>query len=99
MLRVTLGSDEVEIRFDHKWCGPVQIESLTGLCVDDDRRCSLATAILNGKFIGKGMAVCHPRDNFCKSIGRKKALAYVIDLLTKELRTAVWKAYEEMCGF
>lgn len=99
MLRVTRGSDEVEIRFDHKFCGPNEIEGLTGINVDEERRCSLATVILNGIVVGRGMAVCHPKDNFCRSIGRKKALGYGLHSLSKKLRTAVWTEYNIMCGF
>lgn len=99
MLRVKRGSDEVEVRFDHKFCTPDEIEGLTGICVDEDRRCSLATANLNGQVVGRGMAVCHPVDNFCRATGRKKALAYALHPLSKEVRTAVWREYEVQCGF
>lgn len=99
MLRVTKGLDEVEVRFEHNFCTPNEIEGLTGICVDEDRRCSLATAHLNGTMVGRGMAVCHPGDNFCKSTGRKKALAYAVYPLSKELRSAVWKEYEVQMGF
>lgn len=99
MLRVTHGSDEVEIRFDHKLCPPHEIEGITGISVDEDRRCSLATTTLNGQVVGKGMVVCHPNDNFCRATGRKGALAYAIHPLSKELRTAVWTAYEVAMGF
>lgn len=97
MLRMTIGSEEVEIRFDHKLCGPDEIESLTGICVDEARRCSFATANLNGAVVNVGMAICHPTDNFCRAIGRKKALADALRYFGKELRTAVWKEYKVMC--
>lgn len=99
MLRVTLGSDEVEIRFDHGWCDPSEIEDITGVCVDDERRCTMVSATLNGKRVGNGMVICHPGDNFCKSTGRKKALAYALHPLEKELRTAVWEEYRYQMGF
>jgi len=99
MLRVTLGSDKVEVRFDHAFCPPHQIEGLTGVCVEEERRCSLAKVSLNGDVIAQGMVICHPCDNFCKATGRKKALAYGLSSLRKELRTAVWAEYEAQCGF
>lgn len=99
MLRVTQGSDEVEVRFDHKWCDAAEIESLTGICVEEKRRCTMATTTLNGNEVGKGLAVCHPGDNFCRSTGRKNALIYAICELSKELRTAVWEEYEAQMGF
>lgn len=99
MLRVTLGPDKVEVWFEHKFCGPSEIEGITGVCVDEDRRCSMATVSLNGSQIGRGMAVCNPVDNFCRSTGRKKALAYALHPLTKGLREAVWEEYEVQMGF
>lgn len=99
MLRVKRGSDEIEVRFDHKVCGPNEIEGITGTCVDEDRRCSLATVSLNGNPVGRGMAICHPVDNFCRATGRKKALAYAVFPLSKELRKAIWHEYEIRCGF
>ncbi|RLC89075.1 MAG: hypothetical protein DRJ03_00530 [Chloroflexi bacterium] len=99
MLRVALGSDEVEVRFDHKFCAPDEIEGLTGICVDENRRCSLATVNLNGKMVGRGLAVCHPGDNFCRATGRKKAMAYAVHPLSKEFRAAVWREYEVQMGF
>lgn len=112
MLKVKCGMDNIEIRFDHKFCEPDEIESLTGICVDEDRRCSLATVSLNGKQICCGMAICNPIDNFCRSTGRKKALADALYIpgvnrkflppslwFNKEMRTAIWREYEAMCGF
>jgi len=99
MLRVKEGLDEVEIRFDHRWCHPDEIEGLTGLCVEEDRRCTLVTTIFNGNTLDKGMSVCHPGDNFCRSTGRKKALAYALSPLSKSLRNAVWTEYKAKCSF
>lgn len=99
MLRVTMGPDEVEVRFDHKFCTPDEIEGLTGICVDDERRCTVVTTSLNGSIVGKGMAVCHPGDNFCRTTGRKKALAYALHPLSKALRADVWREYEVQMGF
>jgi hypothetical protein len=99
MLRVKLGSNEVEVRFDHNVCDPSKIKKTTGICVDGDRRCTLATVNLNGKTICKGMAICHQIDNFNKSTGRKIAMTYGLHSLTKELRTAVWEEYKAKMGY
>ncbi len=98
MLRVRLGDDNVEVKFYHRLCTPYEIENRTGICVDEDRRCSLAEVRLNGKPCGIGMAVCHPVDNFCRATGRKKALFYGLYPLRKELRTAVWDEYKAVCN-
>lgn len=99
MLRVTEGDDNIEVRFDHKILDPSDIEGLTGICVEESRRCSMVAVDLNGKKVGRGISICNPVDNFCKSIGRKIALADGLCCLNKNLRTAIWKAYWEMCGF
>lgn len=99
MLRVTHCTDKIEVRFDHKICRPPEIKSLTGIYVNEDRRCSLATVSLNNNIVGRGMAVCHPKDNFCRAIGRKKALAHGLHSLSKILRTEVWIAYKAACSF
>lgn len=99
MLRVTHGSDKIEVRFDHRLCGSHEIESFTGIFVHESRRCSLATVSVNNKEVGCGMAICNPVDNFCRAIGRKNSLADALYPLTREARKAVWKEYELQCGF
>jgi len=99
MLRITNGSDEIEIRFDHKWVDPGEVEGMTGTFIDDERRCTFATASLNGELSGRGMSVCHPGDNFCKMTGRKKALAYAISQFPRQLRSAIWTEYKNKCSF
>jgi len=44
-----------------------------------------------------GVALCSKKDNFCRSTGRKIALADLLEKLhwDKETRDAVWKAYFE----
>lgn len=98
MLRVQFGDDSIEVRFDYKFCSPIEIENITGICVNEDRRCSLAKVCLNGGHSIMGMAVCHPNDNFCRAVGRKRALAYSLYPLPKELRTAVWNEYKAVCN-
>ncbi len=99
MLRVTQGSDNIEVRFDHRLCKSHEIESFIGVFVEGERRCSLVVVSSNGEEVGRGIAICHPVDNFCRAIGRKKALAYALFPLAKEARKAVWKEYEIQCGF
>lgn len=98
MLRVQLGGDNIEVKFDYRLCTPIEIEGKTGVCVDEDRRCSLAKVYLNDELFNIGMAICNPNDNFCKTIGRKKALADGIYALSKKLRTAVWEEYKAVCN-
>lgn len=97
-LRVTKGSYEIEVRFDHEFYEPGEIEGLTGICVNEKRRCSVATVIVNGSIVSCGMAVCHPKDNFCRAIGRKKALFYALSSFDKIIRTAIWDKYKIQCG-
>jgi len=91
------GTDNIEIRFDHRMQEPYEIEGLTGVCVEESRRCSIATVNVNGRYVGEGIAICHPSDNFCRTIGRKRALADAMYALTKDARTAAWSAYKERC--
>jgi hypothetical protein len=101
MLRIKCANGDIEIRFDHKFCGPHEIEGLTGISVDEERRCSLATIIVNGDYNRpfRGMAVCHPSDNFSRASGRKRALAHAISnfAVSKEVRTAIWEEYKDKC--
>ena len=100
MLRVEHDGINVEIRFYHKICKPHEVESITGVCVDDDRRCSLAELHLNGVWSNRGASVCHPSDNFCRAIGRKRALKDAIFALSKDVRSKIWDAYKAQCkGF
>lgn len=101
MLRVKYENKNIEIRFDHKFCGPHEIEFLTGINVDENRRCSLVTIIINGDYNRPvlGMAVCHPSDNFSRASGRKRALTHALSdmVVSKGLRTAIWKEYKARC--
>lgn len=105
MLKVTHGTDEIKVRFYHRICNPNEIKGITGISVDEVRRCSLVKIILNDRVVGVGMAVCHPMDNFCRATGRKRALADALHTLTRKLlldkkaRTAVWAEYNIQCGF
>ncbi len=59
------------------------------------RRCSIAELSINGEPFTRGMAVCHPKDNFSKVRGRKIALAKALEPLDKLIRRAVWDTYKE----
>ncbi len=56
-------------------------------------QCNIFIKEDNGEFrlhyLGK--AVCNPRDNFSKSIGRKIAFTKAIDLFNREVREIFWK--------
>ncbi len=101
MLMVKYENNNIEIRFDHKFCGPHEIETLTGIHVDEDRRCSLVTIIINGDYNRAylGMAICHPSDNFSRASGRKRALAHALSNIevSKGVRTAIWEEYKTKC--
>ncbi|KKN70879.1 hypothetical protein LCGC14_0426640 [marine sediment metagenome] len=100
MLRIRSASftGMIEVRFDHKICGPNEIKDVTGVSVDGERRCSLVTVSLEGNVVGRGMAICHPGDNFCRAAGRKKALSYAVFPLKKEDRREVWRVYLGTCN-
>lgn len=112
MLKITHGEYKIEVRFFHRFCRPYDIKSITGICVNEDRRCSFAMVTFihvngqlssdttNDQLTYHGMAVCHPVDNFCRATGRKRALSNaLLGLADKELRKAIWKEYEARCGF
>jgi hypothetical protein len=98
MLRVTDEGRKIEIRFDHKVLESDVIEGMSGICIDGERRCTVATLILNGQINGQGISICHSKDNFNKAMGRKRALSEVLYQLSKKTRTSIWKEYHKQCG-
>lgn len=60
--------------------------------------------------VAEGMAICHPKDNFCRDTGRKLALARALQTLfpnkkgkkrsraTQARRQVFWDAYAEKRG-
>lgn len=68
---------------------------------DDFKRiCSVTEIFLNDRRISIGLAICHPKDNFNKSYGRKLSFAnalWVSDFSKLE-RRGIWRAYHEMCN-
>ena len=100
MLRVTSDDGKkIEVRFFHQECDPGFIESKTGIVVDENRRCSMAVVTTDCKTETMGISVCHPKDNFSRSIGRKRALREALFSLSKDIRCAVWDQYEVDMGF
>lgn len=99
MLKVQLDSCDLEVFFHHGTRSSDQIKELEDVHVDGDRRCSVAVVKLGGVIAHEGLSICNPKDNFCKSIGRKKALAFAVDSFSPEDRTAIWRAYEVQFGF
>ncbi len=107
MLRVTSSDGKrIEVRFFHQECDPGFIEAKTGIVVDENRRCSRAVVSIQNT-VGElgnhseteGISVCHPKDNFSRSIGRKRALREALFSLSKDIRCAVWDQYEVDMGF
>lgn len=101
MLKTTHDGKKIEVRFFHKEREPDWIEAHTGICVDDNRRCSMAIVSIKGTDIQetRGISVCNPLDNFCRATGRKRALRYALDPLEKNIRCAVWAEYKAQMGF
>lgn len=98
MLRVTHDKYNIEIRFYYEKFEPFQLEDLTGESFDGSRRCSVAKITVNNEFDFQGISICHPDDNFCRSIGRKRALAEALSLWSdKSLRATIWKEYLSKC--
>ena len=89
----------IEVRFYYEYFEPFKLEGLTGESFDEGRRGSIATVTIDGILAGQGTAICHPSDNFCRAIGRKKALTEAISALSKKTRSAIWAEYNTQCGF
>ena len=99
MIRLTDDGDQIEVRFYHRFCGPHEIHGVTGVSVDEFRQCSIVEITINDdQFLYKGMAICHPTDNFCRARGRKLALAHCLRPFTKRFRTAIWNEYKTRCN-
>jgi len=76
----------MRFRFVHTRIDPEAEESYDNrritLCVVEDE---------NRTFVGQ--AICNPKDQYNKSIGRKVSLTDAISGLDKQARTSVWKEY------
>lgn len=98
MLTFRNGDDTIGIRFIHKTFKPFEIEGLTGVSVGEDRRGSVSIIYLNSNEISRGVSICHPLDNFCRSTGRKKALVDALYSHGKIFRTLIWREYDDQMG-
>lgn len=106
MLKILHDKQKIEVRFFHQDREPDWIEAHTGICVDDNRRCSMAIVSIQNT-VGElgnhseteGISVCNPIDNFCRATGRKRALRYALYSLDKGIRRAIWDEYEIQMGF
>jgi hypothetical protein len=106
MLKITHDSKRIEVRFFHQEHESDWIEAHTGICVDENRRCSMAIVSIQNT-VGElgnhseteGISVCNPIDNFCRATGRKRALRHALHSLSKEIRCAIWGEYEVQMGF
>jgi hypothetical protein len=48
--------------------------------------------------VGSGTAICHPKDTYCKSFGRKLSLTNALSCCTnKDFRKAFWEQYKKEC--
>lgn len=99
MLKVMCSRDKIEVWFYHKFIGIPELSDFVGISFDGNRRCSWAIVKVNGNDVYQGIAICHPNDNFSRAIGRKRALTDALRLLSKDIRTAVWKEYRVQCSF
>lgn len=78
----------MKIKFKHTYIViPPSIEF-----VNENRRFTICT-VEDGERMFVGQAICHPKDQFCKAIGRKIALADAIRGLPKEERKTIWDEY------
>jgi len=99
MLFVKIGEQEFDISFRYSEESPESVRNLTDAVVDGPRRCSFANVFMDGESMTEGVAVCHKGDNFCKAIGRKRALRWAISDFPADVRRAIWTAYEIKFGF
>ncbi len=99
MLRVKRGSNEFAVFFKYDFLGSDKLLSLTGKHHDGPRRCCMASVTMNGVMRREATSVCHPSDNFRKSVGRKNALRLALADVDVEIRTAIWEEYAKHCKF
>ena len=89
MLKLEYGGREINVRFSHK----VVDTELNG-----ERRCTWVQVIFpDGSMEFDGESICHPKDNYCKSTGRKLALASAMASFDRDLRKAIWQEYLRHC--
>ena len=91
MLRINHNGIEIQIRFDHKKYDVPYIKNKEGRCTF----VSIFLSDLDGEIYG--VAYCHASDNFCKSTGRKLALADAMTNFDRDLRKTIWQEYHRHC--
>lgn len=96
--------NDYKIWFDHKLARTDSIMKDFNISLPKSRmrRCSVVEILdENNNIICTGISVCHDKDNFNKSYGRKKALADALKrgCFSKEFRHKVWKEYGLSVGF
>lgn len=100
-LRTNYDNHEIEIRFGHMHRSVEDLVALgLNICGHPKslRRCSVAEVIIDDNSFSQGFAVCHPRDRFNKSFGRKKAMTNAIQVLDQPTRKAIWSEYRDRIG-
>ena len=115
-LKIKNNDDNIEVIFDHIDYDdvPKRIKDLYNK-IDNSSfsylstgRCTLATIKFNDKPVITGISVCSLADNFCKSVGRRMALARAIKAarenkdinglnLDKNLSCKIWEEYRKNC--
>ncbi len=98
MLKLEYDGREVNVRFSHSFTGLCRVVGAKFPELDYERRCTWVQVIFpNDNTVFNGEAICHPKDNYCKSTGRKLALANAMKDFGRNLRRAVWQEYFEHC--
>lgn len=98
MLKLEYDNSEINIKFDHKWETITRFNKVLNREIGTSRRCTYVRIIFpydNLEF--HGQATCHPYDNFCKSMGRKIALANAMIGFNRDLRKVIWQEYHRHC--
>lgn len=100
-LKLKHDGKDIEVRFGHVWQEDITPETIPLFMVRPtqpnhfvNRRCSIADLSINGEPFARGIAICHPQDNFSRTRGRKIALTKAIEPLDKLTRRAIWETYK-----
>lgn len=89
MLKLEHDGRKINVKFSHR----IMDTELNG-----ERRCTWVQVIFpDDSMEFDGESICHPKDNYCKSVGRKLALANAMVDFDRNLRRAVWQEYHKHC--
>ncbi len=98
MLKLKHDGREINVRFDHSITRICSVTDTEFTELDDERRCTWAQVIFPDEhMIFNGEAICHPKDNYCKSTGRKLALTVAMKSFDRDLRKTIWQEYHKHC--